>query len=589
MLIIVTLSSYPLPASNTTYDYEFRLGYYNLYISREEGRHKKDPEILRIGSNLSQQLIVIGKIYSKCDLKEATVEEIRSLEEMSVDRITKLFWGDFILIRQSPKEGEEVIRLEIVRSLNSQTPIFYSSCLEKDRIVLSTKLSDILKMTGKQINYPYIKTFLTYGNFVSQYTPYDYINEIPIGCLLKIGKDLSLIHKVLWDPSYFTSNTEYNKEESQEKIFHVLHNLTTLYTSSYKNILLDYSGGVDSTGLLYIIKDAIRSNASNIDLKAINYVNTNIRAADEEEHARNICNELEVKLVRHDTSNFLPFTPFYENFSPNYLSSLLVYLADENAIGVLADHLSHKETVFISGHGGDHIFCCPPLLDSISDYWKTKRFKGLIKKVKEISSYERSNIVEVLKLVLFANTTPTFQPYDSSLFNFTLLDDKEEVVWPMEHSIALSNCPKGKATQIRGLYHAFATLNIDIRQGITSLPIIYPLLSQPLIEAVLSIPTYELYGKGYDRLFFREMIAKKYKNAKIWRKEKGETTGVLQLGIKGNLKAIKELVSEGFLASNNIINLNHTIQALELISRGYSHNLTPIMNIISVELFLKNT
>ena len=113
------------------------------------------------------------------------------------------------------------------------------------------------------------------------------------------------------------------------------------------------------------------------------------------------------------------------------------------------------------------------------------------------------------------------------------------------------------------------------------------MFSQPIIELCLSISTFNTYEKGYDRYNFRKAITESFPqySTNLWRKDKGETTGVAQLCAKANKNYILALCMEGKCVQHGIINKNLLYDEIHSFMEGKPDYLWPISNLISLEIF----
>ena len=84
-------------------------------------------------------------------------------------------------------------------------------------------------------------------------------------------------------------------------------------------------------------------------------------------------------------------------------------------------------------------------------------------------------------------------------------------------------------------------------------PTYYPFLYEPVVEFALSFPTYELFDKGYDRYPLRKAVSEIFKTDTVWRRDKSQTTGLFQLGIKQNLDHVLDICLKGHFVKQGLI------------------------------------
>lgn len=142
----------------------------------------------------------------------------------------------------------------------------------------------------------------------------------------------------------------------------------------------------------------------------------------------------------------------------------------------------------------------------------------------------------------------------------------------------------GKYEQIDALYEGLASIHMEMNQVN---PTYYPFLYEPVVEFALSFPTYNLFDKGYDRYPLRKAVSDHFKTETVWRRDKSQVTGILQLGVKKNLEPVLDICLEGEFVKQGLIDREELHKTIMLISNGDIKHLWPFMYIASAEIFLK--
>jgi asparagine synthase (glutamine-hydrolysing) len=115
---------------------------------------------------------------------------------------------------------------------------------------------------------------------------------------------------------------------------------------------------------------------------------------------------------------------------------------------------------------------------------------------------------------------------------------------------------------------------------------VHPLLSQPLVELALRIPTYQSFEDGYDRIFLRKAVSRLKTGKALWRKMKGQTTGTLIKSFSKQYTEIHDLLMSGSLIKSGIINERWLNNELIKAKHGSTEHLWPIINMISSQRWL---
>lgn len=251
----------------------------------------------------------------------------------------------------------------------------------------------------------------------------------------------------------------------------------------------------------------------------------------------------------------------------------------------------------MNGHGSDHIFMRPPSKKSTSDYFIENGIKGYKEKLEGVTHFYRDSLFSILK----ENYKGVTSYWRSRLPQKRSLEDKckelptwikkelrEKVSSDFAHPIYKDLPAKvlpGKYDQIDSLYEGFSSIQIELTNQAN--PTYYPFLYEPVIEFALSFPTYELFDKGFDRYPLRQAVSDAFKTTTVWRRDKSQTTGLFQLGIKKNLDYVLNLCLEGHFVKQGFVDKDGLNKTINLIANGDILHLWPFMYLASTEIFLK--
>ncbi|WP_198351104.1 asparagine synthase-related protein [Flavisphingomonas formosensis] len=117
--------------------------------------------------------------------------------------------------------------------------------------------------------------------------------------------------------------------------------------------------------------------------------------------------------------------------------------------------------------------------------------------------------------------------------------------------IGADGLPPGKRLQISGIAHcqlfqAPAWPGSPVRR-------IHPLLSQPLVERALAIPTWRLVDGPIDRTLARRAFARWLPDAVTWRPAKGDASAYYNRAVVENLPYLRSLLLDGLLVARGIL------------------------------------
>jgi asparagine synthase (glutamine-hydrolysing) len=535
----------------------------------------------------NESSLMIGRVFDKNTQRSLTKKDFKNLSHLEKEKILEKVWGKYVYFHANKHR----LQFEIVVDSTGQLPFFYT-LFPDGNILFSSHIEIIYKVLGQkpEYNWTYLCSYLVNGNSSSILTPLKNVYELPPACSLTVTKNE---RKILpfWNPlrSYKNPNIQNGNAVNVLKI------ALKPWIEPYQNIYVSLSGGLDSSSLVYCLKDMVKGDQT---LKAINYFHSQIKSSNEYDHARKVCEETGVELIGIDASDTLPFDhpQHKELLRSNKPYPGLMSLRWENSI--LEQLPSHDLFTIISGHGSDHIFMQSPAKKSISDYILEQGLRGVKRELEGVSQFYRDPLFSTLKENMKSffyhlmgikkekknvkeklKNIPQWISKDvlkttSSIFSHPFYDHSSRKILP------------GKFEQIDALYDGLASIHVETMNQID--PTYYPFLYEPVVEFALSFPTYELFEKGYDRYPLRKAISDHFKTETVWRRDKSQTTGLFQLGIKKNLKNVLDIGCEGHFVKQGLIDKEGFYKTINLIGNGDTKFMWSFTHLITAEIFLRS-
>ncbi len=529
--------------------------------------------------------VILGRVFDKSQHFELSKEDFKRFKFLSKEQVLNKIWGKYVYINITEKKPS----FEVIVDPTGQLPFFYYIFSNGD-VLFASEIEILLKVLKQRLNYnwDYLCSYFVCGNSAAIQTPFRDVFELPPGCCLKITK-YERSTEPFWNPI-----AHYQKKEIQAKdAVSVLQNTLRPWVAPYKNICVSLSGGLDSSALMYCLKDIVRADQT---LKALNYFHSSIKSSNELVYARKVCEETNTELIELDVQDCLPFdVPSNKQLlCPNKPFPGLNSLKWGE---IISEHIpTNGSSTFLSGHGSDHIFMRPPSKKSIADYILEKGLRGSKTQLTSVTQFYRSSFLPIIKenvLSLLAHALSRrlskrhAQNIQDETPGWMLQPLLEKVSSDFVHPI-YSSLPKnvlpGKYAQIDAFYEGIASIHMEM--DVVN-PAAYPFLYEPVVEFALSFPTYELFYKGYDRYPLRQSISSHFKTETVWRRDKSQTTGIIQLGVKKNLEFILELCLEGHFVKQGLVEKKSLRDTIMLIGNGAIDHMWPFMHLASAEIFLK--
>jgi len=207
---------------------------------------------------------------------------------------------------------------------------------------------------------------------------------------------------------------------------------------------------------------------------------------------------------------------------------------------------------FFSGTGGDSVFCAlgsaAPAADALRTFGPSARFLRAIREVAEIHDI---NVWTAGRMaVRHARRRPPRPrwPGTSVFLNADRLPAEPLFhPWLVEPERALG----GTRSHIKSIMAALAHLDGYARHRVA--PSVYPLLSQPVIETCLRIPTWLWIAGGRDRAVARHAFSSVLPSQIVNRRTKGAMDGFCLQMFQENRSRLQSWLVDGYLANAGLI------------------------------------
>lgn len=496
------------------------------------------------------------------------------------------YWGRYILVscdteRKSVSLYRDPQGLATIFYLQSPEGIFFSSEISLLYDALPNK---------PNLDWSYLASYIVNGHNVTSVTPFEGIVEARPGCMTELLSDGTLRIIDFWDPTKIPSQCISDPEAFMNTLYKTFSHSVSALSRGADNIVVQLSGGLDSSSVLTVLRQLMPENQN---ITAVNFMHSQVASSDEREFAKEVTGSCKVPLIVKDLKE-----------RPNFAHCKIDHRFNRPFSGLL-DHEPNKsyknelkrlgkQGEIMGGQGGDHLFLAPAPLESVADYFLEKGLWGLRSKVSQISNHYRMPYLRVASEA----TSGVYNYFRGNLDHIALTlpsspwmnDDFKNLINPSLFQShlwdKLKHVPPGKARHIFTI--AQTALYVDRNYLVRGKSELYPFLSQPMVELALSMPTYQSFDKGYDRFLFRGAMAKHHTGNYIWRKSKGETSGVLILAMRSSYNDIRDLLLDGFFVKEKLLDSARLeMHVLEML-HGKVDNFWPLTNLINTELWLRS-
>jgi asparagine synthase (glutamine-hydrolysing) len=279
--------------------------------------------------------------------------------------------------------------------------------------------------------------------------------------------------------------------------------------------------------------------------------------------------------------------PLPKSWRPDKPTTFLMFHKTGQQLHELAER--YNCSIIMNGQGGDHVFLAPQPTESLADYWLDKGFRGITQPMKELSNANR-----MPWWMLMRDTARSVATYYGARKSKSKIAETVNYFNPALHyntptddfylDKSMTQFYPAKKSHVKALFHAQSYA--DRNQRMYTRIITHPLLSQPIVELGLQIPTYQSFNNGFDRVFFRNSVSRIQKPKALWRAIKGETTSSMAKSFATHAHEVQEIVLQGYFAQNGLLNKQWFIEEMARIRHGQIQNLWPVIKLLTSQLWM---
>ncbi len=517
-----------------------------------------------------------GSAFSKDGERPINQDDLSAIALAGPARLTSQFWGKYLFFC-----FDKAARKFICCADPSSQWTVYWSWDEQRGLLFSdsiTCLYQTLADAGERPtwNTSFFTTWLRTGSVQSGAMPFERISEIPPGCALSYTHGCLPEVAPVWNP------LAHARVDASQNPYEILKTYLSHYVSPTEQPVLELSGGLESSSVLL----ALRAVFPTQPLFCAHYYHGEIGSSNELTHARGVAQNTQAHLYEID-NRVLPFAP--ASSVPRVAKPHLRYclLAAHQHF---ANQLNQQEnSLLVNGHGGDSLFLAPPPCSTLADAALTLRWRRLIPIAMDLALLSRAPLAQVIQKAIKSFFSSSPQGKTRSTFNLLSEAAQQE---PLDHKAYLH--PFLQETKIRlpgklyQLFLAFLALD-DIRAPAYPFkkPIHYPFLCQPMVEFALSKPSYDHFEGAHNRIILRRAVSAATGYPHLWRRNKGETSGIGLLGIHQHKDHVMAMCLEGFLAREGYLNLSQVHTAIQESAKGRNDYFMDLFTIFALECFIQ--
>ncbi len=496
--------------------------------------------------------VVIGTVFlrGRADrLTQLSAADEAALLSSRGAWLTQACWGPYVCIMLAPS-GHGV---DIVKAPLGDLPCYFA---QSDNSLLAASDLSLLRAAGlprPEVDAQALARHLAAPDVHRSETCLTGVSALRGGERLgAVGG--ALVRDILWSPWTFTEPRRrlLDPDEASRRVRDSAVNCVAARSGPYTHVLLKLSGGLDSSIVAACLAGAGRSCTALT-------LTTNDAAADERAYARMAAAAASIPLVerfrdvtsvdpRRSAAARLP-RPSARSFTQDSAR-----IAREVARDVGAD-------VVFDGGGGDNVFCSlqsvRPAVDCLSAPEGGGAFLRTAVAIGELAQVSLWAVASRSWLATWRRSPAYRWPLDLRFLSASARDVAKSAA---DHPWL--NPPPGTLPG-SAAHVALVTGAQSVVEGFDAedeLPTCSPLISQPLIETCLRVPSWLWFEEGLNRAIARRAFAGLLPEATVRRRSKGAPDSFVADIYDANRPALRDLLLGGFLREKGLLD-NSAIEA----------------------------
>lgn len=547
----------------------------------EAEHHSCHTVLLREGSGA-----ILGTVFSKSPTGEDTptraspgAADSAAILATRGQHLIANYWGRYVAVARDPEGEPWILRdptgaLPCLRLETGGVQVFFSHL----------EAAHALGLGPFNINWRYLSEYIVYPGIQSRETALAEVSEVQPGERISVSGN-TLATTLLWNPCTVaaTPSTEDPRYAAEE-----LRKLTRMcvraWAAGHQRIVHRLSGGLDSS----IVGSCLVGCGS--EVTGIHYFSSGPQE-DERRYARQVAQRARIELIEQECqATAVPLKSMLE-VSRTAVPAIYLYATEHSRFETTFAH-ERGATALFAGTGGDNLFYRTNSPLALMDHLHRHGARGSLRVALDVACIEKRSLWSVLggalrRLLhpqrdLLAEIARSSQVLSGDLIAAAETQRRSPNPWLP----SVQPLPPGKLWHIQSLWPGLP-FHEPYREA-DQIERIYPLLSQPIIEWCLRLPTYVLIDGGWDRAVARRAFAQDLPAPIIRRRGKGGITQHVKDIFDNNLPFLRELLLDGVLVQRGFLDRTRLEAALTRTGSATGHAFIEILaRHLSLEVWIQ--
>lgn len=508
-----------------------------------------------------------------------TDAELTRIHQSRGRSLADQYWGRYVAFVRASRS-----RWQVLRDPTGGMPCFFLSIDGLTAVFSHMEDGLAIATASLSIDWNHIRGYLQFNRLVSSTTGFREVTQVLAGECVEIGEDTPT-REFYWHPVRVVqrgpslADPDKARRVMRDTVVDTIH----CWASLYERILHELSGGLDSS----IVVSCLASARPRPDTMCFNLY-TETPEGDERVFARAAAARAGFPLS--ETRLRPSAKPLSRMLSASNIASpaFATFQSESEEIRARLAADQNIEAIF-SGQGGDHLFLHRATGLIVADYFRQYGLgRGILRCALGYAQLTGSPLSSILRsAVRHEFLRRGYDPYAALVEPFAFAGDSQMDLSVIRHQwINDAACvPVGKQLQIFDLIDTQYFYMRTCRYA----DLVHPLISQPIMECCMCIPTYVLTQGGVDRGLTRSAFSTEVPAEILARTSKGGTTSYHYNTIVSSASFLREFLLDGALVREGVIDKARLEAGLSDASLIRGHNLDAIIKTVLAEAWVESS
>jgi asparagine synthase (glutamine-hydrolysing) len=483
--------------------------------------------------------LLIGRVFT---MEGRPISQHLNVNDSTQDLTSHLLqsiWGDYLAVLVGRDDSAAVT---LLRDPSGAVPCVYSFADDRGFITSDISLAVQLGLYRREVNWKAIAHGLTFPYLKTERTALQHVRELLPGDMLTWrGRDVSV--RSAWSPWRFVEKGVRHKDPraAAEDIRVAVSSAVRALSAGDDRFLVELSGGLDSSIVAMCLHHALlRATFCTLVMP--------VAGTDERPYARLVTEVLRQELFSVEVG----FDNAHLEFPVPRSSVLPAIGMLQHVVNEAWEAAGRRYGVedFFSGAGGDTVFCYLKTAAPAADALRERGIRAGLIAIGNLATLHRCTVFKASRL---AFRKALRRPRTTWKEDHTLLNPAC-VATTSEHHSWMDAPPGALPGDYEKIHDLIGNqLFRDAGPGGPGRSIHFPLLSQPVMEACLKVPTWMWIADGQNRAIARQAFADQLPRGTLDRHSKGSYTGHMAGVYMRNKLKIREFLEDGQLCAHDLL------------------------------------